>query len=52
LRSFHNPKVKRHYTVASCMKKDAYDQYIGLINQFKNDPNGRFKFNDAVLPET
>jgi hypothetical protein len=34
------------------MKKDAYDQYIGLINQFKNDPNGRFKFNDAVLPET
>jgi len=33
------------------MKKDAYDQYIGLINQFKNDPNGKFNFNEAVLPE-
>jgi hypothetical protein len=36
LRSYHRPNVKRHYTIAACMKKDAYDQYLGLIQQFKD----------------
>ena len=31
LRSYNNGKVRRHYTVAACMRKDAYDQYISLV---------------------
>jgi hypothetical protein len=26
-----NPNVKRHYTITSCMKKDAYEEYLRVI---------------------
>lgn len=33
------------------MKTDAYQQYVGLIEQYKADPNAALKFNEKVLPE-
>lgn len=39
LRSYSNPKVKRHYTIAASMKRDAYDQYCGLIHQYRENPS-------------
>jgi hypothetical protein len=35
IRSFFLPKVKRHYTVCTCMKKAIYDEYLGAIRQFE-----------------
>jgi len=51
LRSFSRSKVKRHYSVASCMRNDAYQQYLGLVKQYRENPDGPFQFDAAVLPE-
>lgn len=51
LRSFSRGKVKRHYSVASCMRNDAYQQYLGLVNQCRENPYGPFQFDAGVLPE-
>lgn len=51
LRSYSRSKVKRHYSVASCMRNDAYQQYLGLVKQYRENPDGPFKFDEAVLPE-
>jgi len=49
LRSYHNPEVRRHYSAAACMKTDAYQQYVGLINQYKEGDT--LTFDEKVLPE-
>lgn len=53
VRSYHNSKVRRHYTVANCMKREAYDEYVSLITQFRQNPenNSTFIFNQDMLPE-
>lgn len=55
IRSYGNPRVLRHYTAAACMKRDAYDQYVGLIRQFQENnalPGRFYSFNEGVLPES
>lgn len=47
VRSFFNPKIKRHYTLSTCMKKEIYDEYINAINAFKN--GDRVNFHESVL---
>lgn len=54
LRSYNNSKVHRHYTVAACMKREAYDQYVGLVKQFRENnelPSRFYTFEEGVLPE-
>jgi hypothetical protein len=36
VRSHHNPKVRRHYTVSQCMRPETYKEYMSLIQQFKD----------------
>lgn len=31
VRSIDHPSVRRHYTISSCMKKEAYDEYLRVI---------------------
>ena len=48
VRSLANPRVRRHYTVASCMKQEVYQGYINAIESFKN--GGRHgSINDGIF---
>ncbi|CDW78413.1 cytochrome b5-like heme steroid binding domain containing protein [Stylonychia lemnae] len=49
IRSFSNSKVKRHYTVCTCMKKEIYDELCNALRQFQ--AGERILFNNAVLQE-
>jgi len=52
LRSFGQSNVKRHYSIASCMRDDAYKAYLNLIKQWKENPEGTLQFDKSVLPES
>jgi len=49
IRSFSMPKVKRHYTVCTCMQKEIYEELCNSIRQFK--AGEKIIFNSAVLQE-
>lgn len=44
IRSFSMPKVKRHYTISTCLKPQIYQEYIKAIRAFKE--GRQVEFND------
>jgi hypothetical protein len=33
IRNSANPRVKRHYTITNCMKKEVYKEYMRIIKE-------------------
>jgi hypothetical protein len=50
MRSFAMPDVRRHYTVATCMKRQIYEEYVRVIEESLKGEK-RPIFNTDVLQE-
>jgi hypothetical protein len=51
IRALNNRKLKRHYTIANCMRKEAYEEYVKTIRSASDTGIQEGGFNDSLLTE-
>jgi hypothetical protein len=44
--------VKRHYTLAYAMRRDAYEHYLQLMQQYRDNEHAPLTFDRSILPES